>query len=66
MKNILAENMLRFGVKNLHKSDIKNIEKAMVNEDVVINGTTYKFPFKDANHFTIHSDCRFVHRRYCH
>lgn len=49
MKNILAENMLRFGAKNLHKSDIKKIEKAIVNEDVVLNGVTYKFPFKDMN-----------------
>ena len=47
MKNTLAENMLRFGVKNLHKSDIKKIEETILNEDVVINGITYKFPFKD-------------------
>lgn len=50
MKNTLAENMLRFGVKNLKESDIKKIEESVLNEDVVINGTTYKFPFKDANH----------------
>ena len=25
MKNILTENMLRFGVKNLNKSNIKNL-----------------------------------------
>ena len=50
MKNTLAENMLRFGVKNLSESDVKRIEESTLNEDVVINGTTYKFPFKDANH----------------
>jgi hypothetical protein len=27
MKNTLAENMLRFGVKNLHKSDVKKISQ---------------------------------------
>jgi hypothetical protein len=49
MKNILAENMLRFGVKNLKASEKKQIQKAMLSEDVVINGVTYKYPFKDAN-----------------
>jgi hypothetical protein len=49
MKNILAENMLRFGAKNLKSGDIKQIQKAMLSEDVVINGVTYKYPFKDAN-----------------
>lgn len=29
MKNILAENMLRFGVKNLKESDIKKIEESL-------------------------------------
>jgi len=48
MKNTLAENMLRFGVKNLKDSDVKRIEEAKLNEDVVINGVTYKYPFKDA------------------
>ena len=50
MKNTLAENMLRFGVKNLSESDVKRIEESTLNEDVVINGVTYKFPFKDNNH----------------
>ncbi len=49
MKHTLAENLLRFGVKNLHESDIKKIEETVLNEDVVINGVTYKFPFKDIN-----------------
>ena len=50
MKNILAENMMRFGVKNLSESDVKRIEETVLNEDVVLNGVTYKFPFKDINH----------------
>lgn len=32
MKNTLAENMLRFGVKNLQKSDIKKIEESLLKE----------------------------------
>jgi hypothetical protein len=32
MKNKLAENMLRFGVKNLQESDIKKIEEAVLTE----------------------------------
>jgi hypothetical protein len=32
MKNILAENMLRFGVKNLQESDIKRIEESLLTE----------------------------------
>jgi len=32
MKNILAENMLRFGVKNLSESDVKNIEESVLTE----------------------------------
>jgi hypothetical protein len=32
MKNILAENMLRFGVKNLSELDIKNIEESVLTE----------------------------------
>jgi hypothetical protein len=32
MKNILAENMLRFGVKNLKESDIKKIEESLLTE----------------------------------
>lgn len=34
MKNTLAENMIRFGVKNLQKSDIKKIEEAVLNEQI--------------------------------
>jgi len=49
MKNTLAENMLRFGVKNLKESDVKRIEEAVLAEDVTINGVVYKYPFKDAN-----------------
>ena len=48
MKNTLAENMLRFGVKNLKADDIKKIEESVLTEDVVINGVTYKYPFKNA------------------
>jgi hypothetical protein len=33
MKNTLAENMLRFGVKNLSESNIKKINEASINED---------------------------------
>ena len=32
MKNTLAENMLRFGVKNLSESDVKKIEESTLNE----------------------------------
>jgi hypothetical protein len=32
MKNTLAENMLRFGVKNLSESDIKKIEESLLTE----------------------------------
>lgn len=32
MKNTLAENMLRFGVKNLSESDITKIEESIINE----------------------------------
>jgi hypothetical protein len=32
MKNTLAENMLRFGVKNLKESDIKKIKKSILSE----------------------------------
>jgi len=49
MKNILAENMLRFGVKNLKASEKKHIENTLLKEDVTINGVVYKYPFKDAN-----------------
>jgi len=48
MKNKLAENMLRFGVKNLKEEDVKKIEESVLAEDVIINGITYKYPFKDS------------------
>jgi hypothetical protein len=32
MKNTLAENMLRFGVKNLSESDVKKIEESLLTE----------------------------------
>ena len=32
MKNILAENMLRFGVKNLSESNVKKIEESLLKE----------------------------------
>ena len=35
MKNILAENMIRFGVKNLQESDIKRIEESLLTEAAV-------------------------------
>jgi hypothetical protein len=52
MKNTLAENMLTIrSKKSSSESDVQEYRRInMVNEDVVINGTTYKFPFKDANH----------------
>jgi hypothetical protein len=34
MKNTLAENMLRFGVKNLKESDVKKIEEALLIEAI--------------------------------
>jgi hypothetical protein len=43
MKNTLAENMLRFGVKNLKESDVKRIEKAVLTE-AVINKDLYADP----------------------
>jgi outer membrane protein OmpA-like peptidoglycan-associated protein len=36
MKNILAENLLRFGVRNLSESDITNISNIILNEQVLI------------------------------
>lgn len=43
MKNILAENMLRFGVKNLNRSDITAVQ-SLLNElkDPAVEGTTKK------------------------
>ena len=49
MKNTLAENMLRFGVKNLHKSDVKKIQEVATLSEININGVEYKYPFKDEN-----------------
>ena len=48
MKNTLAENMLRFGVKNLKESDVKKINRAALNE-INIDGVEWKYPFKDMN-----------------
>ena len=48
MKNTLAENMLRFGVKNLKESDVKRIEEAKLDE-IMIDGVNWKYPFKDMN-----------------
>jgi hypothetical protein len=49
MKNILAENMLRFGVKNLSNSDVKKInESSLLTENFKgADGITYKLDFKD-------------------
>ena len=49
MKNILAENMLRFGVKNLSKSDVKKInESSLLTEGFKgQDGITYALNFKD-------------------
>ena len=49
MKNILAENMLRFGVKNLSKSDVKKInESSLLTENFKgADGIIYKLDFKD-------------------
>lgn len=38
MKNKLAENMLRFGVKNLTESNIKNINKSLLTEAINLKG----------------------------
>jgi len=43
MKNTLAENMLRFGVKNLKADDVKKIEEAVLTE-AVINKDLYADP----------------------
>jgi hypothetical protein len=53
MKNILAENMLRFGVKNLSKSDVKKInESSLLTEGFKgQDGITYKLDFKDQDAF---------------
>ena len=49
MKNILAENMLRFGVKNLSNSDVKKInESSLLTENFKgEDGIIYKLDFKD-------------------
>ena len=49
MKNTLAENMLRFGVKNLSKSDVKKInESSLLTEGFKgLDGITYALNFKD-------------------
>lgn len=49
MKNTLAENMLRFGVKNLSKSDVKKInESSLLTEGFKgQDGITYALNFKD-------------------
>jgi hypothetical protein len=47
MKNVLAENMLRFGVKNLSESDITKIEKSVLTEAFTdVYGTVWPH-FKD-------------------
>jgi hypothetical protein len=57
MKNTLAENMLRFGVKNLKESDVKRLERAKLDEIYKDdNGVVYKYPFKDANQFGMYSN----------
>lgn len=50
MKNILAENMMRFGVKNLSESDVKRIEESLLSEQTEpiqpyaqINPNSWKF-----------------------
>jgi len=47
MKNILADNLLRFGVRNLSESDIKTIKETVLTEapGAPINGVVYKYPF---------------------
>lgn len=44
MKNTLAENMLRFGVKNLHKSDVKKIQEVATLNEAVISKDLYADP----------------------
>ncbi len=53
MKNTLAENMLRFGVKNLSKSDVKKINESLLTEDFANpeDGITYKLNFKNVQAF---------------
>ena len=45
MKNTLAENMLRFGSKNLTEENRENLKR--LTEDFVKNGITYKMNFKN-------------------
>jgi sarcosine oxidase delta subunit len=53
MKNTLAENMLRFGTKNLSKSNRKNIIENTIDGlpgfTHPLTGNNYKLPFKDLN-----------------
>lgn len=65
MKNTLAENMLRFGVKNLKESDVKRIEESALYEQTQpvqpfaeINPRSWKFTNEQAYHDT------FDHRLY--
>ena len=53
MKNTLAENMLRFGVKNLSESNIKKINESLLTEDFANpeDGLTYKLNFKNVQAF---------------
>ena len=51
MKNILAENMLRFGSKNLTQENRKNL-KRLTEDYVDPYGFTYKLNFKDEIAFT--------------
>jgi hypothetical protein len=53
MKNTLAENMLRFGVKNLSELDVKKINESLLTEDFANpeDGLTYKLNFKNVQAF---------------
>lgn len=56
MKNILAENMLRFGVKNLKESDIRKIEESLLTEAFTDkNGIVWPL-FKDQKSVDIFND----------
>jgi hypothetical protein len=55
MKNTLAENMLRFGVKNLSELDVKKINESLLTEDFANpeDGLTYKLNFKNVQAFNL-------------
>lgn len=58
MKNILAENMMRFGSKNLTQENRKNLKRLTEGEPIIephykhsLSGIIYRVPFKDKTQF---------------